>query len=83
MDYILLKDYPYEVHADGTVYRTERKSSFTRCACCTADTRGLPCACCFRRFRRFCILRLLLSPRNTALSFFGRRCRPLGQIKPK
>lgn len=26
MDYILLKDYPYEVHADGTVYRTERKS---------------------------------------------------------
>ena len=26
MDYILLKDYPYEVHTDGTVYRTERKS---------------------------------------------------------
>ena len=64
-------------------FRTERKSSFTRCACCTADTRGLPCVCCFRRFRRFCILRLLLSPRNTALSFFGRWCRPLGQIKPK
>ena len=26
MDYILLKDYPYEVHTDGTVYRLERKS---------------------------------------------------------
>lgn len=26
MESILLKDYPYEVFADGTVYRTERKS---------------------------------------------------------
>jgi hypothetical protein len=26
MDSILLKDYPYEVYADGTIYRTERKS---------------------------------------------------------